>query len=468
MNPVRESRYVDLLQSIQAGLLSEPAFLRPPSSYQSELEIQSLWFSGQFGREFTTTDGRPVRIKQFGEWNRCAGPDFQQVAVEIDEEIRHGSLELDTSPLDWEHHGHSTNADYDEVCLHVCMEDDAGRQSFTRTSKHQLVPRVVLSNEALSQALNQPRYAQALSHPGRCSTPLADFAPESIESLLQAAARHRMRRKALRYSRSEDAHGSDESLYQAIASCLGYQPNQTNLLCLAQRVPLSTLRSRPGMAESLLFGAAGFLNPQIHEKASDESRDYLRQLWENWWKYRDEFLADESRLIPWHFAGLRPVNHLHRRLGALACLVDDWDAFRAVCRKATDDTKPLVDYVANLRHPHWSHHYTLNSARATKPIAILGAQRAKDFLINYLFPRRLLQEESVWNQYLDLRAAAPDQKVKRALVRLMGPREDAKDFTRFAWQQQGLLQVYQDFCLNDHSDCQECPFPEQLRQWSDR
>jgi hypothetical protein len=31
--------------------------------------------------------------------------------------------------------------------------------------------------------------------------------------------------------------------------------------------------------------------------------------------------------------------------------------------------------------------------------------------------------------------------------------------------QQGLLQIYEDFCLQDNSDCAQCPFPEQMQKW---
>jgi hypothetical protein len=31
--------------------------------------------------------------------------------------------------------------------------------------------------------------------------------------------------------------------------------------------------------------------------------------------------------------------------------------------------------------------------------------------------------------------------------------------------QQGFLQVYEDFCMPDRSDCARCPFPRQIAQW---
>ena len=65
-----------------------PRFLAesPPPPLPGELEVQALWFDGQFGGQFITDDGRTVRIVQFGEWNRTAGPDFLHCAVEIDGE----------------------------------------------------------------------------------------------------------------------------------------------------------------------------------------------------------------------------------------------------------------------------------------------------------------------------------------------------------------------------------------------
>jgi hypothetical protein len=28
-----------------------------------------------------------------------------------------------------------------------------------------------------------------------------------------------------------------------------------------------------------------------------------------------------------------------------------------------------------------------------------------------------------------------------------------------------LLQIYEDFCMQDNSDCAQCPFPEQMANW---
>ena len=72
--------YQSLLSQVIGGIhLAET----PPVPLPGELELQALWFAGAFGRDFTDHHGRAVRIIQFGEWNRTAGPDFLRAAIEI-------------------------------------------------------------------------------------------------------------------------------------------------------------------------------------------------------------------------------------------------------------------------------------------------------------------------------------------------------------------------------------------------
>jgi len=189
-----------------------------------ELELQALWFAGALGRDFRTTTGGKVRIVQFGEWNRGAGPDFIQAAVEIDGELRTGPLELDPVAGDWEAHGHATNPAFGEVVLHVVFQSDA-RRIFTRTLDHREVPQVVISELQLSDALNRPQREVAIAHPGRCVAPLKGMPVGAVDSLLEQAAVYRAGMKAARWLRTADAHGRDAALFQSTAETLGYRGN---------------------------------------------------------------------------------------------------------------------------------------------------------------------------------------------------------------------------------------------------
>jgi hypothetical protein len=435
-----------------------------PSALPSELELQALWFAGAFGRNFRTTSGKTVRIVQFGEWNRNAGPDFIQSAIELDGELRTGPLELDPDSGAWESHGHSTNPAFKDVVLHVAFQSDA-RRNFIRTCEHREVPQVVITGNQLSDALNRPLRETAIAHPGRCVYPLKYLSTAATESLLNEAAAYRATLKATRWLKTEDAHGRDDALFQTTAETLGYHGNSLAMRLLAQRAPLALLKADAHTAEAVLFGTAGFLTPNLHEQAPVDTRDYLRRLWDLWWKNRARFEVTENRSIPWKTHGHRPANHPHRRVGALAALVNAWPQYRRLALARPFVVKPLVDFLQSLGHEFWDTHHTLTSTASAKRIAVFGRSHALELIANHLVPLAMLEGGFSFKSYQKLRNSSPNDKVKRCALRLFGSLKAAQPWTRRVCHHQALLQVYQDFCLEDFSDCNECPFPEQLTQW---
>jgi hypothetical protein len=430
----------------------------------SELELQALWFSGAFGRDFRSTDGRSVRIIQFGEWNRGAGPDFIHAAVEIDGELRSGPLELDPDAAAWEAHGHATNPAFNQVALHVVFKGDP-RRYFTRTSDHREVPQVLITETQLAEALNRPQREVAIAHPGRCVYPLKSMNSKAVAALLEEAAVYRANLKAIRWVKTEDAHGRDAALFQTTAETLGYRGNALAMRLLSQRAPLALLKSEGPAAESVLFGTAGFLAPDLHELAPPDTRDYLRSLWDLWWKSRARFEAAGSRAIPWKTHGQRPANHPHRRVGALAALIAAWPRYRQLALARPFDVKPLVDFLHALDHPFWSHRHTLTSSATPGRVSLFGRSHALELVANHLAPLAMREGGMTFRSYHKLRHSAPNDKVKRCAIRLFGSLKAAEPWTRRVCHHQALLQVYQDFCLEDLTDCHACPFPEQLLQW---
>jgi len=450
--------YRGLLAAVwDRAVLSEP----PPSPLPSELELQALWFAGAFGREFRDSSGHPVRIVQFGEWNRSAGPDFLHAAVEIAGRLREGPIELDLRPADWEAHGHGADPAFESTVLHVVFTGD-GPETFTRTREHRQVPRVLMPRDLLEEALLRPRRETAIARPGRCVQPLAAVPSAAIAALMTGAATYRAARKAARFLRNADAHGRDAALYHAVAETLGYRSNALTMRLLAQRLPLSALREHPERTEALLFGAAGFLAPDLHEKAPPDTRDHLRALWDDWWKARGPW--ESAHAIPWKAGGQRPANHPHRRVAALGALARDWRRFRKLAFARPLDAQALVAYLSKLDDPFWTKRHTLSSAPTARPVALFGKARAIELLANHLFPLALHEGEPL-DRYLKLPAGARNEKVRRCAIRLFGSEDAASPWLRKAAHHQALLQIYRDFCLEDASDCSDCPFPEQLQQW---
>lgn len=432
----------------------------PPAPDFDEIEIQSHWFAGHFARQYQANHQQSITIISPGEWNRGAGPDFLRATIEIDGETRHGPIELDLESRHWELHGHHQSRHFNEVILHVVLHD-TGPTFFTRTSDHREVPRIVLSAEEVNAALGRPRLSQALARPGRCLTPLAEMPPDHLEALLTQAARHRAARKAARFHQTAALHHFSQALWESLADALGFAANRLPMRLLAQRLPVQKLlRHSPPDREAILFGTAGFLAPDLHLKAPTESQEWLEDLWSRWWKHRLDYEFPPDRVPAWSTRGTRPGNHPQRRLAALAAAASQWPSLSALARQ-DPPFKKFAEALLALRSPFWDHHHTLRSPRLAKPVKLIGPSRLQEFLVNTLYPLHPDQ----WERYSRVPAAAPNQKVKRCCERLFGSLARAKPSLKFAWQHQALLQLYQDFCLEDLSDCHNCPFPEQLAQW---
>jgi hypothetical protein len=446
--------YSQLISTIDSNVLAES----PPLELPDEISLQALWFNGQFGRDFETTDNRTVRVKQFGFWNRTSGPDFLHCSIEINGEIHSGPIELDTHASDWINHGHDTNPAFNDIILHVIF-DDASPQQFSRTENHKDIPKVVIPESIVREALQYPRHAKATAHIGRCYQPLEKLSESSINTLLEEAAKYRCHIKAKRLLRIQEAHGADQALWIALAETLGYRPNKSSMSQLAQRVPIHFLKQNSSICSALLFGTAGFLHPEIHQKAPNDSQEWVEQLWETWWLHRQQHELNQERAIRWTLSSIRPINHPQRRLAALSLIARNWSTFK----KQSKDTSSCIEWLENLVDPFWSHHYTLTSKRSEKKLALIGKDRIRDLLINHLLPLHIAEgDEKAWSLYQRFPAPARSESVNRASTRLFGQREEKKKWLRYAWQHQAILQIYHDFCLEDLSDCVSCPFPEQL------
>ncbi len=407
----------------------------------SELELQAQWFAGELGSECFSAAGEIVRIEDFGRWNREAGPDFADARVRVGQRELRGAIELDLDARDWERHGHATNPAFRDTVLHVFLHAPTER-FFTRTCDHREVTQAQISPPDKPSAHPLPE------------APLAHLAPQQMRALVEAAGRHRLDLKAAALRRYSDTHGEDEALFAALAVTLGYKRNQTPFLLLAQKVGLR------GANEATLFGVAGFLEAPEPPAADREVRGYLRELWEDWWKLR---AGCERWILPhsaWQLAGIRPANHPHRRVAAMAGLAKNWEAVREMLGV---DREKLERTLECLAHPFWERRFNLQAAALKKPQALLGAERIRDIVINLHHPLAVARDESAWAAFLTERGPAPAAIMRVTARRLFGPAADARGFLGAACIQQGLLQIERDYRAAPEPEA----FLAALRRWSE-
>ena len=462
--PQDSSRYARMLNATR--VYERALFL--PLRIPNELELQARWFAGEFGRSFVSTQGNQIDIVQFGYWNREAGPDFSDAAISVNggQPIR-GSIEIDLLDRNWELHGHATNPAFEETVLHVFVENSE-REFFTRTKSNRDVPQIRIDPATLPEAFsaNIP-----LAHAGRCQAPLKNLPEERVRSVLEAAAQFRLQKKAARLRAKIDNHGADDALFQEIAAALGYKENKLPFTLIAQRLSLKHLRKNLADAEAIVFGFAGFLETPDLAAYKKSARSYVRELWDRWWPHRDEL---QRLILPakiWKLSSTRPTNHPQRRLAALSILVRQWPAFRRALGKA--NVKAVQRFFDALAHPFWNCRYTLIANASPEPMALIGEARVADILANVVFPFWRVEDRDpstslrtgVLSDYTTLPARLSNRRVETAATRLFSDDPRRRDFIKTLAHQQALLQIYEDFCLQDNSDCAQCPFPEQMRNW---
>lgn len=433
-------------------------------SLPGELQLQALWYAGLLGRVFRGTQGQTVEVRQFGEWNRGRGPDFKRCCVVVDGVERIGAIELDLESASWELHGHGGNEDFNEVVLHVIFRQNK-QQVYIQTSEGKEVVQVVVPLNIWTEAMHVPQRDIAIAHPGRCYAPMKGMGKLGVERLFEQAAQYRAGQKVKRWRLMEEVHGRDLALFYVTAESLGYQANTLAMKILAQRVPLGVLLEEGEDAEALLFGSAGFLSPLLHERAPEETKEYLRSLWDRWWKSRHRYEESGRYLIPWKGGGQRPANHPHRRVGALMAVVRRWQEYKNLALARPFDSKRLIDFFQSLEHPFWDYHYTLTSDASQRKVSIFGKSQAMEMLVNSLIPLAMAERGMTLRAYHKLRNSVVSESVKRCGIRLFGSTDAAKPWMSRMMYQQAMLQVYHDFCLEDFTECDRCPFPEQLAQW---
>jgi hypothetical protein len=122
----------------------------------------------------------------------------------------------------------------------------------------------------------------------------------------------------------------------------------------------------------------------------------------------------------------------------------------------------------------WSWHWTLRSVRLAKPQPLLGATRVTDLAMNVILPWLWIRavegkngplRQELERRYLAWPPAQDNAVLRLARQRLLGGA--LPHSARSAAVQQGLLQIVRDFCEHSNALCENCRFPELVRQWRD-
>ena len=442
--------------------------------------LQAIWQHQRVLRDrLTTLEERPLRVLHPGFHSVESGPDFRGAVVQIGQgPVQVGDVEVDLRASGWRAHGHDRNPAFGQVVLHVVWDSE------NRSGPDRAPPRMALRPVLdaplgeLSQWLGgDPIQTFPEELRGECSAPLRELQPAQLVDLMHQAAQVRLRSKAAQFQARGRQSGWEQSLWEGLFRGLGYKHNVWPMQRLAElRARWSAPPLNPLAVQARLLGLSGLLPAELTRTQAGTDR-YLRAVWDQWWRERDE-LADG--ILPrevWRLHGLRPANHPQRRLA----LASGWSVagdipakLEAWCLRDETHGAATVSLLAVLQAPpddFWSWHWTLRSPRLKSAQPLLGATRVTDLAVNVVLPWLWIRaseggSESVRRRlemvYFGWPAAEDNSLLRLARQRLLGGA--GRRALPGAAAQQGLIQIVHDFC--DHSDalCRDCKLPALVRE----
>jgi Protein of unknown function (DUF2851) len=522
--PLAENFYTDW--RLRCGAAN---VLRDENDLPPERLLQAVWRHQRLQRDrLQTADGKSVRVLHPGFVSVEGGPDFRGAVIQIGGDApRSGDVEVDLRAGGWHAHGHDRNPNFQNVILRVVWNDAGihasadrdGRGSNRLKPELQPSPPILPIGDRLDAPIaelglwleNESPRVLPENLRGQCCVALRELDESRQGRILDAAAGARFQARAGQFRARARHAGWEQALWEGLFRALGYKHNVWPMQNLAEsRLNWSRDAGSALVLQARLLGISGLLPAELTRlrpvcrgsgaagaRAQTGGDDYVRKLWDCWWRERDEFSDCIVPHAAWKFHALRPANHPQRRLalaahwlasGNLVSKLERWCASSiGEGRRAGDPeisgtaarrpSRALVDSLREIleveRDEFWSWHWTFRSARLKKPQPLLGDARVTDLAVNVILPwlwtraaegknkklqRVVEHRHAVWPQ------AEDNSILKLARQRLLGVGRSRA--LRSASAQQGLIQITRDFCERSNAVCDNCRFPELVRTWS--
>ncbi|MCL3779704.1 DUF2851 family protein [Prolixibacteraceae bacterium JC049] len=408
--------------------------------------LQYVWRNQLFDTEnLKTTLGEPIKVLNVGQWNSDSGPDFFNSKIEVGQTTWAGNIEIHLKSSDWFKHKHHLDKAYDNVILHVVLEDDS---QVTRSNGTAIAALEILPDEKLEKSYNElMNSVDWVACEKRFHLLDPFFFKMSLNRLMVERLEKRM--DEVQALLEQTKNNWNEAFYRALARNFGFKVNAEPFELLAKATPLKVLAKHKNnlfQLECLLFGQAGFLNSELI------GDDYFLRL-----RKEFQFLYQKYKLKPienhlWKFLRLRPGNFPTIRIAQFAALIHQSNALFSQIIE--------VEKIAELRKlfrvnasDYWETHYRFN--KETKQQNKRVGNRAIDgILINTVVPflfayGELQSKQEMKDRELGFLESLPAEE--NAIVKKwsqLGMKSEN------ALESQALLQLKHYYC--EHKKCLDC------------
>lgn len=419
----------------------------------SEDLLHFLWKFRLFDQQrLTTTAGEKVEIIFPGIHNKHAGPDFEEAKIRLDGTIWAGNVEMHLRSSDWNQHGHTEDKAYNNVVLHVVLEDDVpifrnDGTAIPALELKRLIPKNIESNyRDLMENLNWIP----------CEKKLQSIDDFHVKSWLSRVLVERLEeRSQLAAKLLEEYKGSwEDAFYVMMARNFGFKTNALPFEMLARSLPqviLAKHKNNPLQLEALIFGQAGFLG----EEALD---DYQLKLQNEY-----AFLQKKYHLKPierhlWKFLRLRPANFPTLRLAQFAALTAKSNHLFSQIIEIKDIKELRARFTHLPVNDYWKSHYRFG--RVSETPSQLGNTSIDIILLNTVVLFIFYYGKSIGNENFVSRAIAILESLPFENNHITRNFAAAGIKGRDAAVSQALLQLKRSYC--DARKCLHCGIGSKL------
>lgn len=379
-----------------------------------------------------TTDGNSLTIVKQGEINAHNGPDFLNAEIEIDGQKWYGHIEIHLNASDWIAHKHIGDLLYENVILHVVLNNDCTIYRKDGSIIPTLDVRKLMPKNFTSTYLALIYNSKNIP----CANLQYQIPQLHFKKWLETLAIQRIEDKTMRFfdilnSKNDDW---DEAIYTYLSIAFGGSLNQESFEQLTHKLPLKLLRRHIFNLRELsilILDTAGFyekLKGDESDRMLDSDIDHYRKM------YNIELIRKEQ----WVTKGLRPPNQPFVKLKQFAHFLhmkqnflSDWLEMRT------------LNQFANYFSPQ---HISQNDKPGKETINILIINAVVPVLYSYGMHSQL----PIYNERaLDLlQEIYPETNSITKMWKSLGRKPDS------ALDSQGMIQLSKKYCI--HKKCDQC------------
>jgi hypothetical protein len=393
-------------------------------------------------------ENKKIVVINPGEYNRDSGPDFFNARIFIGGTEWAGNVEIHTRAAHFINHGHNSDHAFDNVILHVVVEND--KRVFNSKGEE------LLTVEIKYNQVFYEKYLDLVNNPCviACQNEISKLDSFYVRHWLHSLLVERLQGKSYAITKIFSQTGSDwdETFYRILTRYFGFRVNTEPFEMLAASLPFRVIRKHADnrfQIEAMLFGTAGMLEEGLFKDAVSDK--YYKELIKEF-----RILSAKYSLVPihgwlWKFSRLRPVNFPTVRISQLSALLSTAGGLFSRTLEAAD-IRQLKDLFGVAASAYWDDHYVFG--KKSKTVSKNTESATDIFLINAVIPLIF-----VYGRFHD-----NSDVCEKALTFMeeIGPEENyvTRDWksagveAESAFYTQALLQLTDEYCKKRR--CLEC------------